>query len=60
MSGNSNGPQLRAAPLITSAAMIGAGTLVALAGLAIGRRVGLAERVASQRDQRLLTCDYWH
>jgi hypothetical protein len=36
MSGNSNGPQLRAAPLITSAAMIGAGTLVALAGVAIG------------------------
>jgi hypothetical protein len=29
MSGNSNSPQLRAAPLITSAAMIGAGTLVA-------------------------------
>jgi len=28
MSGNSNGPQVRAAPLITSAAMIGAGTLV--------------------------------
>jgi hypothetical protein len=36
MSGNSNGPQFQAAPLITSAAMIGAGTLVALAGLAIG------------------------
>jgi hypothetical protein len=36
MSGKSNGPQFRAAPLIISAAMIGAGTLVALAGLAIG------------------------
>ncbi len=36
MSGKSNGPQFQAAPLITSAAMIGAGTLVALAGLAIG------------------------
>jgi hypothetical protein len=24
-----------------------------------GRRVGLAERVASQRDQRFLTRDYW-
>jgi hypothetical protein len=56
MSGNSNGPQLRAAPLITSAAMIGAGTLMALAGLAIGG----GHLVASQRDQRFLTCDYWH
>jgi hypothetical protein len=36
MSGKSNRPQFQAAPLITSAAMIGAGTLVALAGLAIG------------------------
>ena len=36
MSGKSNGPQFQAAPLITSAAMIGVGTLVALAGLAIG------------------------
>jgi hypothetical protein len=25
-----------------------------------GRRVGLAERVASQRGQRFLTCDYHH
>jgi hypothetical protein len=31
-----NGPQFRTAPLITSAAMVGAGTLIALAGLAIG------------------------
>ena len=31
-----NGPQFRTAPLITSAAMIGAGTLIALAGLAVG------------------------
>ena len=31
-----NGPQFRTAPLITSAAMVGAGTLIALTGLAIG------------------------
>jgi hypothetical protein len=31
-----NGPQFRMAPLITSAAMVGGGTLIALAGLAIG------------------------
>ena len=31
-----NGPQFRSAPLITSAAMVGAGTLIALVGLAIG------------------------
>ena len=31
-----NGPQFRTAPLITSAAMVGTGTLIALAGLAIG------------------------
>lgn len=31
-----NGPQFRTAPLITSAAMVGAGTLIALAGLAVG------------------------
>ena len=31
-----NGPQFRTAPLITSSAMVGAGTLIALAGLAIG------------------------
>jgi hypothetical protein len=31
-----NGPQFRSAPLITSAAMVGAGTLIAMAGLAIG------------------------
>jgi hypothetical protein len=48
MSGNSNGPRLRAAPLITSAAMIGAGTLVALAGLAIaGGHLVTATRRAS-------------
>jgi hypothetical protein len=31
-----NGPQFRSAPLITSGAMVGAGTLIALTGLAIG------------------------
>jgi hypothetical protein len=31
-----NGPQFRTAPLITSAAMVGAGMLIALAGLAVG------------------------
>jgi len=31
-----NGSLFQAAPLITSAAMVGAGTLIALAGLAIG------------------------
>jgi hypothetical protein len=31
-----NGPEFRTAPLITSAAMVGAGTLIALAGLAVG------------------------
>ena len=31
-----NGPQFRTAPLITSAAMVGGGTLIALAGLAVG------------------------
>jgi hypothetical protein len=30
------GPQFRAGPLITSAALVGAGTLIALAGLAVG------------------------
>jgi len=37
--GNGNGrsgPQFRAAPLITSASMVGAGTLIVLAGLAVG------------------------
>jgi hypothetical protein len=32
----SSGPQFQAAPLITSAVMVGAGTLIVLAGLAIG------------------------
>jgi len=32
----SSGPQFQAAPLITSAAMVGAGTLIVLAGLAVG------------------------
>jgi hypothetical protein len=36
MSGKPNAPQFQAAPLITGAAMVGAGTLIALAGLAIG------------------------
>jgi len=31
-----NGPEFRTAPLVTSAAMVGAGTLIALTGLAIG------------------------
>jgi hypothetical protein len=31
-----NGPKFRAGPLITSAAMVGAGTLIVLAGLAVG------------------------
>jgi hypothetical protein len=30
------GPRFRAGPLITSAALVGAGTLIALAGLAVG------------------------
>ena len=32
----SSGPQFRAGPLIMSAALVGAGTLIALAGLAVG------------------------
>jgi membrane protein implicated in regulation of membrane protease activity len=36
MSGTSNGPEFQAAPLITGAALVGAGTLIALVGLAIG------------------------
>ena len=32
----SSGPQYRAAPLIISAAMVGAGTMIVLAGLAVG------------------------
>ncbi len=32
----SSGPQFRAGPLITSAALVGAGTFIALAGLAVG------------------------
>ena len=31
-----NGPQFRTAPLITSAALVGGGTLIALTGLAVG------------------------
>ena len=31
-----SGPQFRAGPLITSASMVGAGTLIALTGLAVG------------------------
>jgi hypothetical protein len=31
-----SGPQYRAAPLIISAAMVGTGTVIALAGLAVG------------------------
>lgn len=33
---SASGPQLRSGPLITGAALIGAGSLLALAGLAIG------------------------
>jgi hypothetical protein len=36
MNGKPNGPQFQAAPLITSAVMVGAGTLIVLVGLAIG------------------------
>ena len=36
MNGKLNGPQFQAAPLIASAAMVGAGTLIVLVGLAIG------------------------
>lgn len=36
MSGKPNGPQFQTVPLITSAAMVGAGTLIVLVGLAIG------------------------
>jgi hypothetical protein len=32
----SSGPQFQAAPLITSAAMVGGGTMIVLAGLAVG------------------------
>jgi hypothetical protein len=34
--GRSTGPQLRSGPLITGAALVGAGTLLALAGLMVG------------------------
>ena len=33
---SSSGPQFRTGPLIVSAALVGAGTLIALAGLAVG------------------------
>ncbi len=33
---SSKGPQFRSGPLITSAALVGAGTLLALAGFAVG------------------------
>jgi hypothetical protein len=36
MSGTSNGPEFQAAPLITGAALVGAGTLIAMVGLAVG------------------------
>jgi hypothetical protein len=32
----SSGPQFQAAPLITSAVLVGAGTLIVMAGLAVG------------------------
>jgi hypothetical protein len=52
MSGKSNGPQLQAARLITSAAMVGAGTLIALAGLAVGggRLVTATRRWVSEME----------
>jgi len=34
--GNSSGPQFKSGPLIVSAVLVGAGTLVVLAGLAVG------------------------
>lgn len=36
MSGSQNGPRFESVPLITGAALIGAGTLIALAGLGVG------------------------
>jgi hypothetical protein len=36
MNDKPNGPQFQSAPLISGAAMVGAGTLIALVGLAIG------------------------
>lgn len=33
---SSSGPRIRSAPLIVSAVLVGAGTLIALAGLAVG------------------------
>jgi hypothetical protein len=36
MSNAKSGPQFSSAPLITSAAMVGAGTVLVLAGLAVG------------------------
>lgn len=52
MSGKQNGPQLQAAPLITSAAMVGAGTLIALAGLAVGggHLIAAARRWVSEME----------
>jgi hypothetical protein len=41
-----NGPQFRTAPLVVSAVLVGAGTLIALAGLAVG-----AAHVASATRQ---------
>jgi hypothetical protein len=48
-SGTSNGPQLQPAPLITSVAMIGVGTLIALAGPAERPRPSLALRLSFLR-----------
>lgn len=36
MSGKQNSPQFESAPLITGAALLGAGTLIAMVGVAIG------------------------
>ena len=41
-----NGPQFKTAPLVTSAVLVGAGALIALAGLAVG-----AAHVASATRQ---------
>ena len=48
---STNGTQFQAAPLITSAILVGAGTLIALAGLAIGATYVVA--VTSRRIREM-------
>ena len=48
---STNGTQFQAAPLITSAVLVGAGTLIALAGLAIGATYVVA--VTSRRIREM-------